>query len=85
MGSSLIIKYRTLCSLCAELGVEENTGVDDLLSEDEKIEGGGEVGLVGGLCQLGVDEVEKLPEKIIIPTSERSSPQPPLRIFQRWG
>ena len=50
MGSSLIIKYRTCCSLCAELGVEENTGVDDLLSEDEKIEGGGEVGLVGGLC-----------------------------------
>ena len=49
---ALIIKYRTLCSLCAELGVEENTGVDDLLSEDEKIEGGGEVGLVGGLCQL---------------------------------
>ena len=67
MGSSLIIKYRTLCSLCAELGVEENTGVDDLLSEDEKIEGGGEVGLVGGLCQLGGEEVEKLPEKLLFP------------------
>ena len=64
---ALIIKYRTLCSLCAELGVEENTGVDDLLSEDEKIEGGGEVGLVGGLCQLWGEEVEKLQEKLLFP------------------
>ena len=67
---ALIIKYmnrRTCCSLCAELGVEENTGVDDLLSEDEKIEGGGEVGLVCGLCQLRGEEVEKLPEKLFFP------------------
>ena len=67
VGGALIIKYRTLCSLCAELGVEENTGVDDLLSEDEKIESGGEVGLVGGLCQLWGEEVEKLPEKLLFP------------------
>ena len=35
-----------------ELRVEENGGVDDLLGEDEDVEGGGEVGLVGGLGQL---------------------------------
>ena len=46
MGSSLIIKYRTLYSLCAELGVEEDAGVDDLLGEDEEVEGGGQVRLV---------------------------------------
>ena len=35
-----------LHSLCAELGVEEDAGVDDLLGEDEEVEGGGQVRLV---------------------------------------
>ena len=67
------MKKNFSCSLCAELWVEENTGVDDLLSEDEKIEGGGEVDLVGWLCQLWGEEVEKKIAWKIIPTSERSS------------
>ena len=39
-------------SLCAELRVEEDAGVDDLLGEDEEVEGGGQVRLVSRLRQL---------------------------------
>ena len=41
-------------SLCAELRVEEDAGVDDLLGEDEEVEGGGQVRLVSRLRQLEV-------------------------------
>ena len=41
-------------SLSAELRVDEDGGVDDLLGEDQDVQGGGQVRLVGRLVQLGV-------------------------------
>ena len=45
-GEEVFFDEDFLRSLCAELRVEEDAGVDDLLGEDEDVEGGGQVCLV---------------------------------------